>query len=89
VAYAYARTVYHHAFRLTGERPAAEDVMSLTFLEAWRQHVRVGPEAGSLRPWLPGTATKPAGNQRRAARPRVVHSGSPRVVHPATGSFTP
>ncbi|MQS16615.1 sigma-70 family RNA polymerase sigma factor [Streptomyces kaniharaensis] len=65
---AYARSVYNHAFRLTGEWSAAEDVMSLTFLEAWRQHGRVSAEGGSLRPWLLGIATKLVSNQRRAAR---------------------
>jgi RNA polymerase sigma-70 factor (ECF subfamily) len=65
---AYARTVYNHAFRLTGDWSTAEDVMSLTFLEAWRQHGRVHVEGGSLRPWLLGIATNLVSNQRRAAR---------------------
>jgi RNA polymerase sigma-70 factor (ECF subfamily) len=65
---AYARTVYNHAFRLTGDWSAAEDVMSLTFLEAWRQHGRVSAEGGSLRPWLLGIATNLVSSQRRAAR---------------------
>ncbi|MER7752032.1 RNA polymerase sigma factor [Kitasatospora sp. NPDC097643] len=64
----YARAVYNHVFRLTGDWSAAEDVMSLTFLEAWRQHGRVGAEGGSLRPWLLGIATRLVSNQRRAAR---------------------
>jgi RNA polymerase sigma-70 factor (ECF subfamily) len=41
--------VYNHAFRLTGNWSAAEDVVSLTFLEAWRLRDRVdvsGPAAG-------------------------------------------
>ncbi|MER5260155.1 sigma factor, partial [Streptomyces sp. NPDC002855] len=33
---AYARSVYNHAYRLTGDWSAAEDMVSLTFLEAWR-----------------------------------------------------
>ncbi|PIM65979.1 RNA polymerase subunit sigma-70, partial [Streptomyces sp. JV178] len=33
---AYARSVYNHAFRLTGDWSTAEDIVSLTFLEAWR-----------------------------------------------------
>jgi RNA polymerase sigma-70 factor (ECF subfamily) len=32
----HARAVYNHAFRLTGNWSAAEEVVSLTFLEAWR-----------------------------------------------------
>jgi RNA polymerase sigma-70 factor (ECF subfamily) len=66
----YVRSVYNHAFRLTGNWSVAEDVVSLTFLEAWRLHDRVdvGMEAGSLRPWLLGIATNVARNVRRAAR---------------------
>lgn len=67
---AYARSVYNHAYRLTGDWSTAEDVVSLTFLEAWRlrDRVDVGVEAGSLRPWLLGIATNVARNVRRAAR---------------------
>ena len=55
----HARSVYNHAFRLTGSWWAAEDVVSLTFLEAWRLRGRVvDTEAdGSLRQWLLGVAT--------------------------------
>ncbi|MDO0912667.1 RNA polymerase sigma factor [Streptomyces sp. DT2A-34] len=54
---AYARSVYNHAFRLTGEWSTAEDVVSLTFLEAWRLRERLDEEGGSPRPWLLGIAT--------------------------------
>ncbi|MDG4794745.1 RNA polymerase sigma factor [Micromonospora sp. WMMD1082] len=66
----HARSVYNHAFRLTGNWSVAEDVVSLTFLEAWRLRDRVdgGSERGSLRPWLLGIATNVARNVRRAAR---------------------
>ncbi|GGL50454.1 RNA polymerase sigma factor [Planomonospora parontospora] len=64
----YARSVYNHAFRLTGDWSAAEDVVSLTFLEAWRLRSRVDPDGGSLRPWLLGIATNVARNARRASR---------------------
>lgn len=65
----YARTVYNHGFRLTGDWSAAEDVVSLTFLEAWRLRGRVDASTeGSLRPWLLGIATNVARNVRRAAR---------------------
>jgi RNA polymerase sigma-70 factor (ECF subfamily) len=37
----HARSVHNHAFRLTGTWSAAEDVVSLTFLEAWRLRDRV------------------------------------------------
>lgn len=65
---AYARTVYNHAFRLTADWSVAEDVMSATFLEAWRLRDRVDPEGGSLRPWLLGVATNIARNHCRGNR---------------------
>ncbi|MEE6262790.1 RNA polymerase sigma factor [Plantactinospora sonchi] len=66
----HARSVYNHAFRLGGDWSTAEDVVSLTFLEAWRLRDRIdaGAEAGSLRPWLLGIATNVSRNVRRAAR---------------------
>lgn len=64
----HGRSVYNHAFRLTGTWSAAEDVVSLTFLEAWRHRDNVDADGGSLRPWLLGIATNVARNIRRAAR---------------------
>jgi RNA polymerase sigma-70 factor (ECF subfamily) len=64
----HVRSVYNHAFRLTGNWSTAEDVVSLTFLEAWRLRERVDGDGGSLRPWLLGIATNVARNIRRAAR---------------------
>ncbi|GGT87222.1 RNA polymerase sigma factor [Actinomadura citrea] len=65
----HVRSVYNHAFRLTGNWSTAEDVVSLTFLESWRLRERVDVEVeGSLRPWLLGIATNVARNVRRAAR---------------------
>ncbi|MEU6140179.1 RNA polymerase sigma factor [Streptomyces sp. NPDC047081] len=75
---AHARAVYGHAARLTGDGGAAEDVVSLTFLEAWRLREKLRPEAPaahsgtaegeSLRPWLYGIATNVLRNTRRTAR---------------------
>jgi RNA polymerase sigma-70 factor (ECF subfamily) len=65
---AYARSVYNHAYRLTGEWTTAEDVVSLTFLDAWRLRARIDEDGGSLRPWLLGIATNVTRNTRRAAR---------------------
>ncbi|MFF0293863.1 RNA polymerase sigma factor [Kitasatospora sp. NPDC004614] len=64
----YARTVYNHAFRLTADWSVAEDVMSATFMEAWRLRDRVAEEGGSLRPWLLGIATNLARNHCRSNR---------------------
>jgi len=64
------RSVYNHGYRLTGDWSAAEDVVSLTFLEAWRLRERLDTdeERGSMRSWLLGIATNVARNVRRAAR---------------------
>ncbi|WP_327290558.1 RNA polymerase sigma factor [Streptomyces sp. NBC_01198] len=64
----WARSVYNHAFRLTGNWATAEDVTAATFLEAWRLRVRIDAEGGSLRPWLLGIATNAARNSSRTAR---------------------
>jgi RNA polymerase sigma-70 factor (ECF subfamily) len=63
-----ARTVYNHAFRLTADWSAAEDVMSATFMEAWRRRASVEADGGSLRPWLLGIATNVARFQYRSNR---------------------
>ncbi|MGW0708634.1 RNA polymerase sigma factor [Streptomyces sp. NPDC002643] len=42
---AHASVVYSHAARLTADRAAAEDVVSLTFLEAWRLRERLLSDA--------------------------------------------
>ncbi|MFE9404499.1 RNA polymerase sigma factor [Streptomyces sp. NPDC006530] len=67
----YARGVYNHAFRLTGDWSTAEEVMSDTFLEAWRTRRRVEPYGGSLRPWLLGIATNKARNANRRLHRRI------------------
>ncbi|WP_460068398.1 RNA polymerase sigma factor [Streptomyces sp. YKOK-I1] len=65
---ACARSVYHHAYRLTGEWTVAEEVVSLTFLDAWRLRGKLDEDGGSLRPWLLGIATNVTRNTRRASR---------------------
>jgi RNA polymerase sigma-70 factor (ECF subfamily) len=64
----HARAVYNHAFRLTGDWAVAEDVVSLTFLEAWRHRGKVEPDGGSLLPWLLGIAVNASRNLARTAR---------------------
>jgi RNA polymerase sigma factor (sigma-70 family) len=64
----HAAVVYQHAFRLTGNWSTAEDVVSATFLEAWRLRERIDPEGGSLRPWLLGVATNIIRNLSRKSR---------------------
>ncbi|MGW3097889.1 RNA polymerase sigma factor [Streptomyces sp. NPDC001102] len=65
---ACARAVYNHAFRLTADWSLAEDVMSTTFMEAWRRRASVEAEGGSLRPWLLGIATNVARSHHRSNR---------------------
>lgn len=67
----YATAVHHHALRLTGDWSAAEEVMSETFLAAWRGREDVEAEGGSLRPWLFGIATHKARNAHRSLRRRL------------------
>jgi len=63
-----AKSVYNHAFRTTGDWSVAEDVVALTFLEAWRLRDRVDTEGGSLRPWLLGIAVNVVRNVGRTGR---------------------
>ncbi|MEU5630071.1 RNA polymerase sigma factor [Streptomyces rishiriensis] len=67
----YATAVYNHALRLTGDWSAAEEVLSETFLAAWRGREDVAVEGGSLRPWLFGIATNKARNADRSLRRRL------------------
>jgi RNA polymerase sigma factor (sigma-70 family) len=67
----YARAVYSHALRLTGDWSTAEEVMSETFLAAWRTRERLEADGGSLRPWLLGIATHKAHNANRGLRRRL------------------
>jgi RNA polymerase sigma factor (sigma-70 family) len=64
----YARAVYNHAFRLTAQLSCADDVVSATFLEAWRLRGKLDEDGGSLRPWLLGIATNIARNMSRSDR---------------------
>ena len=64
----YARAVYNLGFRLTANWSAAEDVVSLTFLEAWRLRARIDPGGESLQPWLLGIAVNVCRNLARASR---------------------
>ncbi len=61
----YARPVYNHAYRLTSDWSTAEEVMSETFLAAWRTRHALEPEGESLLPWLLGIATNKARNANR------------------------
>lgn len=63
----HARAVYGFCFRMTADQTLAEDLMSVTFLEAWRRRrVTVGTERA--RAWLFGIAHNVVRNQTRATR---------------------
>ncbi|MBQ0887036.1 RNA polymerase sigma factor [Streptomyces sp. RM72] len=64
----HARLVHRHAVRVTGDWAVAEDIVSLTFLEAWRLRARLRDEGDSARPWLMGIAVNVLRNTTRAAR---------------------
>lgn len=59
--------VFRHAYRLSGDRHDAEDVMATAFLELWRLRARVRVVEGSVLPWLLVTTTNAARNSARAA----------------------
>jgi RNA polymerase sigma factor (sigma-70 family) len=59
--------VRRHAHGLVPVAADAEDVVAVTFLEAWRSRARVRLIDGSALPWLLVTATNTANNVRRAA----------------------
>src|SRR3954462_10089952 len=40
------------AYRIAGNRAAAEDIVQEAFLSVWRSSVRYKPERGNLRSWL-------------------------------------
>jgi RNA polymerase sigma factor (sigma-70 family) len=62
----HAKAIYNHCFRRVASWEAAEDLMSVTFLEAWRLRGRARMVDGSVLPWLYGIATNVCRNQRRS-----------------------
>jgi RNA polymerase sigma-70 factor (ECF subfamily) len=63
----HARTIYNYCFRRVGSWVAAEDLVSIVFLEAWRRRDRPLPSGKEL-PWLFGIANNVVRNRRRAER---------------------
>ena len=63
----YAQAVYTFCARRTADLALAEDLTSVTFLEAWRHRDRVPPADGAL-PWLLGVANNVVRNARRGQR---------------------
>ncbi|MEO5318544.1 sigma-70 family RNA polymerase sigma factor [Arthrobacter sp. CC3] len=59
--------IFRHAYRLSGDRQDAEDIMATAFLELWRRRAKVRVVEGSVLPWLLVTTTNTARNSGRAA----------------------
>lgn len=60
--------VRRHGHRLVPTPADVDDLVAMTFLEAWRLRARVRVVDGSVLPWLLVAATNLARNQQRAAR---------------------
>lgn len=61
----HSRRVYEFCFRQTGDWALAEDLTSVTFLEAWRRRA-VLVEEGKVLAWLLGIAHNVVRHQRRS-----------------------
>ncbi|MET8572084.1 RNA polymerase sigma factor [Streptomyces sp. NPDC004783] len=74
----HAQVLYRYALRVTGNWAEAEDVVSATFLEAWRGREKLRPEGDGLRPWLLGIATNVIRRNARTRRLRdIAHARIP------------
>ena len=60
--------VYRHSLALVPQAEDAQDVVGITFLEAWRKRASVRLVNGSVLPWLLVTASHSARNVSRSAR---------------------
>jgi RNA polymerase sigma factor (sigma-70 family) len=63
----HGTAIYNYCFRRVGDWAAAEDLLSVVFLEAWRRRDKQLP-ADKVLPWLYGIATNVVRNRRRAER---------------------
>ncbi len=63
----HAKAIYNYCFRRLGDWAAAEDMLSIVFLEAWRHRGKELPPDKVL-PWLYGIATNVVRNRRRSER---------------------
>lgn len=63
----HSKAAYSLAYRITGDRTSADDVVQEAFLSLWRQVERFRPERGSLRSWLLSVVHNRAIDQVRRA----------------------
>jgi len=63
----YGQAIYAYCFHRTADAGRAADLMSVTFIEAWRRR-KVALHGDKVLPWLFGVATNVLRNERRARR---------------------
>lgn len=63
----HAEAIYNYCFRRLGDWVAAEDTLSIVFLEVWQRRDKELPPDKVL-PWLYGVATNVLRNRRRSER---------------------
>jgi RNA polymerase sigma-70 factor (ECF subfamily) len=68
------------AYRITGDRSAAEDVVQDAFLGAWRNAARYADARGSVRTWLLSIVHHRAIDAIRRRRPTVELPGSEAIL---------
>ncbi|MGO4120371.1 RNA polymerase sigma factor [Arthrobacter sp. YAF16] len=64
----HSDAVFRYCLSRTGSWHDAEELVSITFLEAWRQRRGLTLQRDSLLPWLLGVATNAARNKARSIR---------------------
>ncbi|MBT2532376.1 RNA polymerase sigma factor [Arthrobacter sp. ISL-48] len=64
----HADAVFRYCLSRCGSWHDAEELVSITFLEAWRQRYRLKPERDTVLPWLLGVATNANRNRARGLR---------------------
>ena len=64
----HSEAVYNHCFRRTGSWSLAEDLTSVTFLQAWRRRNQVKLHGDSILPWLLAVANNATRNSQRSIR---------------------
>ncbi|TVU63959.1 RNA polymerase sigma factor [Paenarthrobacter nitroguajacolicus] len=64
----HSDAVFRYCLSRTGSWHDAEELVSVTFLEAWRQRRNLALQRDSLLPWLLGVATNAARNSARSIR---------------------
>lgn len=75
--------IRRHSYGLVDSTADAEDVVAVTFFEAWRKRGRVHMVDGSLLPWLLVTATNVARNLARSSRRYALALGRLPAASPA------